>query len=692
MRYFSLIVASFFLFTACKESGTSSSHKYTNALADETSPYLLQHAHNPVDWYPWGEEALDRAEEEDKLVLVSIGYSSCHWCHVMEEETFEDEEVAQLMNENFINIKVDREERPDVDQVYMTALQLLTGSGGWPLNVITLPDGKPIYGGTYHTKEEWMQVLDEISTLYRESPGRAKEYADKVAQGIRSVNLVEKPSRETAINKDFVERVFLNWERTWDTIAGGQKGQQKFMLPSNLQAILNYSELTGEDSAREFLQFTLDRMARGGINDQLAGGFYRYSTDPEWKIPHFEKMLYDNAQLIGLYSRAYRAFGKPEYEEVVARTVQFLDREMKHPEGAYFAALDADSEGEEGKFYTWNETELKSVLGDDYELFSKYYNVTEGTAWEEGKFILHRPIKDSAFISQYDLKLSALKDQKKVWHSKLMTARDKRVRPGLDDKVITSWNALMISGLAEAYLAFGDGAYLEKAEQVYSFLQEYNSKRGRLVHTYKKNSRQEEGFLEDYAYMARAALDLYSVSMEEKYLEQARVYQAYIMEHYADENSVMFRFRDDDELISAIIKTDDGVMPSPNAIVAANLIRIGHLDYRQDFIAQAVSMMEAVIPNLERSPDLYGQWISNLLTRAFPYYEIAVVGPEAGQFLRGFGQDLHPNALLAGTTTPSEQPLFANRYVPGETFIYVCQNHSCKLPVTSVEQAVKLMK
>lgn len=691
MRYACFFLSLIFLVLACKDSETTS-HKYTNALVDETSPYLLQHAHNPVNWYPWGEEALDKAEEEDKLVLVSIGYSSCHWCHVMEEETFEDEEVAKLMNDNFVNIKVDREERPDVDQVYMTALQLLTGSGGWPLNVITLPNGKPIYGGTYHTKEEWMQVLDEISTLYRDSPERAREYADKVAQGIRSVNLVEKPERKTSVNTDFVDRVLLNWKRTWDTINGGQNGPQKFMLPPNLNAILNYGELAADKAAKTHLKHTLDRMARGGVYDQLAGGFYRYSTDSEWKVPHFEKMLYDNAQMIGVYSRAYRAFKNPDYQNVVASTLRFLDREMKHPEGAYYAALDADSEGEEGKFYTWTSDELKSVLGGDYDTFAAYYNIRPEEAWEAGKYILHRPVSDSVFLGQNGLGADALKNLKNSWHERLLQAREKRVRPGLDDKVITSWNALMISGLSEAYKAFGDNSYRERAESVYAFLQEYNTRKGKLVHTYKEGSKQEEGFLEDYAYMLDAAIDLYAVTMDESYLEDGRAYLAHILENYPDENSMMFRFRDDDALISAIIKTDDGVLPSPNAVIADNLIRLGHFEYKQEYIERADAMMEAVIPNLERSPDLYGKWISNVMSRAYPYYEVAVVGPSADELMKEFAEALYPNALLLGTTTESEQPLFQNRFVSGETFIYVCQNHSCKLPVTSVAKAVQLMK
>ncbi len=679
------------LIMGCKDA-TRSDHAHTNALIDETSPYLLQHAHNPVDWYPWDEEVLELARKEDKLVLVSIGYSSCHWCHVMEEETFEDEEVAALMNENFINIKVDREERPDVDQVYMTALQLLTGSGGWPLNVITLPDGKPLYGGTYHTKEEWMQVLREISTLYKESPERAREYANKVAQGIQSVNLVEKPNRATPMNREFLDRVFLNWKQTWDTVRGGQQGPQKFMLPANLNAIMEYATLTGSEEAEGYLELTLDKMAEGGVYDQLGGGFFRYSTDPEWRIPHFEKMLYDNAQLIGLYARAYKHFGKEKYRSLVAGTLDFLDREMAHPEGAYYAALDADSEGEEGRYYTWKKEELQAALGDDFERFASYYGISGENAMEDGKFVLHRSGPDSLFIQAQNLNPNTLDSLKASWSRRLMKLRSERVRPGIDDKVITSWNALLVSGLTEAYTAFGEDSYLEKAKGIYQFLQEYNHKRGRLVHTYKKGSRQEESFLEDYAYLLKAALDLYASSMDETYLDDARDYLKVIQEEYPDRESPMFRFRNDDALIASIVKTDDGVLPSPNAVIAASLLRLGHLDYNTSYLAQADAMMERILPNMERSPDLYGKWTSNLMNRVFPYYEVAIVGPDAGDLLKKFHTALYPNALLVGSPVESELPLFANRFVPGETFIYVCQNHSCKLPVTTVSEARELLR
>ncbi|NNF18529.1 MAG: thioredoxin domain-containing protein, partial [Flavobacteriaceae bacterium] len=394
------LLSLFLIVSACKgESEKQEKHEFTNALVDETSPYLLQHAHNPVNWRPWSEEALEEAAREDKLVLVSIGYSSCHWCHVMEEETFEDTAVAELMNKNFINIKVDREERPDIDQVYMTALQLLQGSGGWPLNVITLPDGKPLYGGTYHTKEEWMTVLQEISSLYKESPERAREYADKVAQGIQAVNLVSKPAEDQSLNQQKVNQIVNTWEPQWDLEYGGQKGQQKFMLPVNLSFLMQFAYLGQEEHALSFVRTTMDQMARGGVYDQLGGGFYRYSTDDRWQVPHFEKMLYDNAQLIALYAEGYSLLKNQEYAKVIEETTNWLEREMRHPDGAYYAALDADSEGEEGKFYTWKTDSLETVLGSSYDEFAAYYGIQGRQPWENNTYILSRPQTDSVFMT-----------------------------------------------------------------------------------------------------------------------------------------------------------------------------------------------------------------------------------------------------------------------------------------------------
>ncbi|WP_246995153.1 thioredoxin domain-containing protein [Arenibacter sp. F26102] len=685
-------VMTMIIFSCSDIKGQKKDHKFTNDLIHETSPYLLQHAHNPVNWRPWSPKALEDAKKEDKLVLVSVGYSSCHWCHVMEEETFEDEEVAKLMNENFISIKVDREERPDVDHVYMTALQLINGNGGWPLNVITLPNGKPIYGGTYHTKEQWSKVLAEVSKLYKDDPKKANEYADMVAQGIQEVNLIEPVSDLGMLTPDVLKKSVENWKDNWDLKWGGNKGSQKFMIPVNLDFLLDYAVLTDDESAKSFVKTTLDRMAWGGVYDHIAGGFYRYSTDAQWKVPHFEKMLYDNAQLISLYSKAYKVFNEPLYKKVVEETISFLNREMKNPDGGYYAAIDADSEGEEGKFYVWKEEELKSILGSDFELFAKYFNIKRSNIWENDAYVLSRTTGDAEFIKENNISTEDWEAYLGRWQKKLLTERNKRIRPNTDDKIITSWNALLITGLVDAYNAFGEITYLDKAEDVFRFIEKNSLDKNQLVHTFKKGSKKSDGFLEDYSFLANASLKLYGSTMDSTYLDFAKNMNQIAKTKFADENSGMYSFNSSNELIAKIIKTDDGVLPSPNAVMAENLLLLGHIDYNKEATLKARTMLSSMIPVLEENAYNYSKWNSLLLKSALPFYEIAVVGDDAKQLLAELQQYNLPNTLIVGSNKSSELPLFKGRYADDGTFIYVCQDHTCKLPVATTQEALEQLK
>ena len=680
------------LFSCSDIKGQKNDHKYTNDLIHETSPYLLQHAHNPVNWRPWSPTALEDAKKEDKLVLVSVGYSSCHWCHVMEEETFEDEEVAKLMNENFISIKVDREERPDVDHVYMTALQLINGNGGWPLNVITLPNGKPIYGGTYHTKEQWSKVLAEVSKLYKNDPKKANEYADMVAQGIQEVNIIQPVSDLGMLTPEVLKNSVEKWKENWDLKWGGNIGSQKFMIPVNLDFLLDYAVLTEDKDAMDFVKTTLDRIAWGGVYDHIAGGFYRYSTDAQWKVPHFEKMLYDNAQLLSLYSKAYKLFKEPMYKKVVEETIAFLDREMKNAEGGYYAAIDADSEGEEGKFYVWKEEELKSVLGSDYDLFAKYYNIKRSNIWENDSYVLFRNSGDEDFMKENDITAEDWDGVQARWQSKILTARNKRIRPNTDDKIITSWNALLINGFVDAYNVFNESAYLEKAEDVFRFIEKNSLNKDQLIHTYKKGSKKSDGFLEDYSFLANASLKLYSTTMSNSYLDFAKEMNQMAKDKFADENSGMYSFNSDDELIAQIIKTDDGVLPSPNAVMAENLFLLGHIDYDKEATLKARSMLSSMISVLEENAYNYSKWNSLLLKTAYPFYEIAVVGNDAKPLLAELQQQNLPNTLIVGSNKDSEMPLFKGRYSDDGTYIYVCQDHTCKLPVATAKEALEQLK
>ena len=674
-----------FLILSCMGPGNESR---SNMLAGESSPYLLQHAENPVHWQAWGDAVWEMAQKEDKLVLISIGYSSCHWCHVMEEETFENDSVARFMNENFINVKVDREERPDVDHVYMTAVQLMTGSGGWPLNVLVLPNGKPLYGGTYHPTEQWMRVLKEINRLYREDPAKANDYADRVAKGVAQVNLIEMPEAEGIPNLDVISEAVALWKNEWDLQWGGFRGDQKFMLPSNLDFLMDYAYLTKDEPSREHVKKTLQLMSRGGVFDQLGGGFYRYSTDPEWRIPHFEKMLYDNAQLLGVYARAYKYFKEPEFRETAERIFNFLKLEMKSPAGGYYAALDADSDGVEGKYYTWSVSGLKSLLGSDFETFADYYGVKESTGENEGETVLYRSQSDAEFSMDRGISMPELRQLKAGWYQLLLEARAQRTRPGLDDKVITSWNALLVSSLVTAYEASENEAYLQEGERLFNLVlaQSYHS--GNLQHSFKEGGATQPGFLEDYSYMADAAFRLFQVTADEAYLKTAEELLARAESYFRQDDSPLYRFKKDDELIAPIVKTTDGVMPSPNTVLAGLFLKLGHFKYDTGYLRKHREMLGLLSERFLQSPQNYGAWGSQLLLQQDNYYEVAIVGEKAVSLQQEMNRDFLPNALVVASAKPSELPLYEQRFVDGETYIYVCQNHSCKLPVTTVEKAL----
>ena len=498
---------------------------HTNALIHETSPYLLQHAHNPVNWQPWSEKALDRAKTENKLLLISIGYSACHWCHVMEHESFEDTHVAQIMNDRFVCIKIDREERPDIDHIYMTAVQLLTGRGGWPLNCIALPDGRPIWGGTYFQKDTWIQALEAVSKFFHENEDQTMEYATKLQHEIEQNSLIPISGEHHALEAISIQTLLYKWKNSFDTQNGGTKGTPKFMLPNNWQFLLRASaQFQDQDQEiREQVKLSLKKMAFGGIYDQVGGGFARYSTDEIWKVPHFEKMLYDNAQLLHLYAEAFQRDPDPLYRHIVSETIEFIKRELFSPENGFYSALDADSEGDEGKFYTWTKPELQHILNDDFELFSTYYNLNALGYWENNRYILIRTEDNHSFAEKHQLTTEALESKLQNWKQRLLDERQKRVRPGLDDKILTSWNALTISGLVACYKAFGQNDYLRLAlSNAYFIKQKMINAEGELLHSYKNNQAKIPGFLEDYAFAIEAFTALFETTGQTEWLDLAQ--------------------------------------------------------------------------------------------------------------------------------------------------------------------------
>lgn len=662
-----------------------------NALANETSPYLLQHAQNPVNWYPWGEEALQKAKQENKLIIISVGYSSCHWCHVMAHESFEDSAVAALMNENFINIKIDREERPDIDNLYMGAVQLMTGRGGWPLNCIALPDGRPIWGGTYFPKAQWMESLQTVHNIYTTDPDRVLGYAAELEAGIKQSESIAPvlgvPNFGEADLQDMVE----NWKRRFDTKLGGPDKAPKFPLPNNYQFLLRYGFLSGDEAVNAQVKLTLEKMALGGIFDQIGGGFARYSVDSLWKVPHFEKMLYDNAQLIGLYSEAYRAYQNPLYREVVYQTFDWLQREMKAPEGGYYSALDADSEGEEGKFYVWQEDALKArIAPEDWSLFADYYNINPSGHWEHGNYILLRKMPDEAFAKAQNMDLTDLKTKVQLWQNALLAARNKRTRPGLDDKVLTAWNGLLVSALCEAFQAFGEARFKHQALETADFITKRMQKAdGTLWHTYKGEAR-IDGFLDDYATVIDAWLALYRISGDEKWLYQADKLAGIVFNKFEAGQSGLFYFSDENsELMSRNIETTDNVIPASNSMMAHNLARLGVYLENTTYLERAEKMMMQVQKSMYSYGESFSNWGSLMLTWVYPNYEVAICGASASEVFTKFNKQYYPNLLFALSTSESNLPLLQNRVVPNKTQIYVCQDKACLLPVTEVEGAWK---
>jgi uncharacterized protein YyaL (SSP411 family) len=666
---------------------------HTNRLIRETSPYLLQHAHNPVHWYPWGEEALKRARDEDKLIVVSIGYSSCHWCHVMEEESFEDPEVARLMNEHFVSIKVDREERPDLDQLYMAAVQLMNQRGGWPLNCIALPDGRPVWGGTYFPRENWMAALQEVADYYRYHREETLSYAKDLEQGIRHQALIDPPQGKGSLEKGDLDRAVEQWSSLFDHEFGGTGGAPKFPMPLQLEFLLHYGIQNHHKQILDHVDRTLTRMARGGIYDQVGGGFARYSVDAQWKVPHFEKMLYDNAQLIGLYASAFQVFRKPLYEEVIRQSIEWLSREMVSKEGAFYCSLDADSEGEEGKYYVWEQGELASLLGEEAELFSEYYHIGPDSRWEGPGHILRPSLEPEAFAEKHRLELNTCYQMIRRWKALLLERRMKRVPPGLDDKSLTSWNSLMISGLVKAFRALGEKEYLTMALRSASLIMKVCREEDHtLYRNYRIGTRSIPGFLIDYALCTEACLDLYEVTMEVQWLDHARNLLTVTLERFYDRDTGMFRFigSNSNVPITNPMEVQDQVIPSSNSVMALNLFRMGHLLARNDFIETSARMVHTIQEKFIRFPHGFANWGRLIIKQLYPYYEVVVTGPETPGLLTSILKDYHPNILVAGTEHSSDLPLFRQRSHPGKSLIFVCRDQVCQLPLTDPQDAKNL--
>jgi len=670
-----------------------------NNLKNETSPYLLQHVENPVNWNPWDKKYLDKAKKENKLVIISIGYASCHWCHVMERESFQDSTVAKLMNDKFISIKVDREERPDIDQVYMNAIQLITGSGGWPLNVITLPDGRPIWGGTYFSKGQWISALKQISEIYETEPEKFISYAKRVQEGINTLNdVVMQTDSFENIDIDKYSKLLL---KNIDEEFGGFNGAPKFMMPNNLNFLLRYSVQEKQEKSKDKILSTLDKMAYGGIFDHVEGGFSRYSVDERWHIPHFEKMLYDNGQLMSLYSVGYKISDKDLYKDVVYKIHEYIDSEMKDISGGYYSSLDADSKLDdgtyaEGEYYSWEKEELERIIGENFDLFSEYYNVNDNGFWEEeNKYVLIRSISDIEFINKNKLDSATFQKIKSEWIYKLKLAKIDKKKPSLDYKIITSWNGLMISGYVDAYKSFNDEIFKNEAINAGEFIfKNLIKKDGGLHHNFVNGKSKINGYLEDYATVIQASLDLYEVTLNQKWIERALNLSEYVLSNFSGVDSELFYFTSsqDEDLISRSVEFRDNVIPSSNSIMAKNLFRLYHYFDKQEYYEKAQNMSLSVTAEFETYPSGYTNWFDLIYNFKSNYYEIAVVGENSIKQVEEINKKYIPNKLIIGSKSENNLPLLKNRYVEGKTLIYVCVNKACKMPTEDLDEALSLIK
>ena len=661
-----------------------------NRLIHASSPYLLQHAHNPVDWYPWGQEALEKAQAEDKLLLISIGYSACHWCHVMEHESFEDEAVAEVMNRHFVSIKVDREERPDIDKTYIEAVQLMTGQGGWPLNCVALPDGKPIWGGTYFPKDRWMSALTQLATYYKDQKQEALASAQNVQDYMLKVGKIIKVNTDSKLSEAHLNELLSGWMERIDFKWGGRKvSSNKFPVPVNYQFLMKTAALTEDSTAQEALDITLEKMAFGGIYDHLGGGFARYSVDPYWKVPHFEKMLYDNGQLVSLYSEAYRQHPKKLYKQVVFDSLAFIKRELTSPEGGFFSALDADSEGEEGKYYTWSYEEIESILGDETKQFAAYYNLHPFGNWE-GKNVLFVLETEEDFAKQWKIDTEAFESKMKTGRAKLLQEREKRIKPGLDDKILCSWNALMLKGYLDAYRSFGEPAFLETAEKNAHFLLNKLFIDGRLYRSYKSGVASIPAFLDDYAFLIDSLLYLYELSFDAHWVHKADQLLKVVLAHFHDPQSGMFFYTSDESkaLVKRHIEIQDDVIPGSNSKLAGSLRQLGTLLQHTEYLELARQMIANAKTAFLNSPDWHAHWGILMLGQTYPLYEVTFTGQDIEGLRKELDSRYYPLVMLAGGESPSTDPLaiLQDRFQDTPT-LYVCRENVCQLPVKTVAEA-----
>ena len=672
---------------------------FLNKLSAETSPYLVQHASNPVEWYPWGDEALERAKREDKPILLSIGYAACHWCHVMAHESFEDAETARLMNELFVNIKVDREERPDLDGIYMQAVQAMTGHGGWPMTVFLTPEGVPFFGGTYfppnerHGLPSFRRILQAVAAAYQERRPQIEDTAARMRDFYASQQDIWQASSQ--LSRLTLESAYRVLERSYDERFAGFGGAPKFPPTMALDFLLRYGARDGTTRAHEMALATFRAMARGGMYDQIGGGFHRYSVDERWLVPHFEKMLYDNALLVRFGAHAWQATHDAEVRRVVAETLAWLTREMLSPEGGFYSSLDADSEGREGAFYVWTLAELRELLGDEAVLAAQYWGVTEQGNFEgEGESVLHVAADPVAIAARANLTSDELERRVQSMREQLAAARARRPRPGRDDKILASWNGLMLRGIAEAARAFDDSDYRALAVRHAEFLARAFVREGRVARSYKDGVTKGAGFLEDYAAIALAWLDVYTLTGERHWLDQARSLGESARRWFWDESSHAWydTARDHEQLITRPRDVSDNAIPSGSSLATELMLRLSVLTGDSSYRDIADSLLSALADGMARHPAAFGHLLGAADFAVFSPLELAVIGPPespgVADMLRHANSRFLPSLVLVQSAgePDSDLPLLRDRPRSASPVAYVCQNYVCEAPATSVEE------
>jgi uncharacterized protein YyaL (SSP411 family) len=686
----------FFLVITLLISFINFSQNRMNSLSNEKSLYLKQHSTNPVDWMPWNQNVLRLASNENKLLIISIGYSSCHWCHVMEEETFSNEDAAKIMNSNFINIKVDREERPDIDELYMKSLVLMTGSGGWPMNIIALPDGSPIWGGTYLPKENWINVLTQINELFTNRYDDVLDYSRKLKEGLNPKTIIKNDFKESELLTQIKDASNVAYE-SLDKENGGLRSSQKFHLPSMIDFFLKSGYHFKEKKYLDFVDLTLKNIAYGGINDHIEGGFHRYTVDSIWHIPHFEKMLYDNAQMLSLYSKAYKRNNKKVFKDQIDNIFNFLENNLTNQDGLIFSSISAvteiGSEKIEGDYYVWDKQKIRDLLSKDFDLFQDYFNINGKGLWEKNKYVLKRENDDEYFTKKFNISQKKLETKISQSINILRTSRKNREKPITDKKILTSWNALTIIGLSDAYKSTGDKKYIEKAKNIIEAIEKSLLNDDLILKRSLSISNEGIFFLEDYSYLISAYINLYQSTFDYTYIDKAEDLTKKTLLLFKADNSSFLKFSSDQSLLFSdnLFVNQDAVMPSANSVMCKNLFLLSHYTGNRNLSETGKSMLTEISNEMINNSLDYMNWMNVALDYNDSFYEVVISGKKSFEMAQKITEMYLPNILIAASKTDSDKYLLKNRYIKGDNLIYVCVDNTCKFPVNDVKKALELI-